>query len=81
MLWYLICTGAVQWAVVMSKGTKYVRQVIEMDFQYPSEGIHYNWDKGACTPVALVFRLAVSAWRDLVPHTVSVGHHSPRRPL
>ena len=30
----------------MTKGTKYTKQVIEMDFQYPSEGIHYHWDQG-----------------------------------
>ena len=36
----------------MSRGSKYIRQVIEMDFQYPSEGIHYHWDKGG-TPLAL----------------------------
>ena len=35
-----------QWAVVMSKDTEYRHQVVEMDFQYPSEGIHYHWNQG-----------------------------------
>ena len=30
----------------MSRGSKYTKQVVEMDFQYPSEGIHYHWDQG-----------------------------------
>ena len=33
-------------AVIMSRGSKYTKQVIEVDFQYPSEGIHYHWDRG-----------------------------------
>ena len=40
------CAGEPQWAVIMSKGSKYTRQVVEVDFQYPSEGIHYHWDEG-----------------------------------
>ena len=36
-----------QWAVVMSRDTEFRHQVVEIDFQYPSEGIHYHWDKGA----------------------------------
>ncbi|BDA46424.1 probable casein kinase I isoform delta at N-terminal half [Coccomyxa sp. Obi] len=35
-----------QWAVVMSRDTEFRHQVVEIDFQYPSEGIHYHWDKG-----------------------------------
>ena len=30
----------------MSKGSKYTKQVVEVDFQYPSEGIHFHWDRG-----------------------------------
>ncbi len=52
------CADKPQWAVIMSRGSKYIKQVIEMDFQYPSEGIHYNWDKGEpadkATPVACI---------------------------
>ena len=36
-----------QWAVVMSRDTEFRHQVVEIDFQYASEGIHYHWDKGA----------------------------------
>jgi hypothetical protein len=35
-----------QWAVVMSRGAGYLDQVVELDFQYPSEGIHKRWDGG-----------------------------------
>ncbi len=35
-----------QWAVVMSRCTEYKDQVIELDFLYPSEGIHRRWDEG-----------------------------------
>ena len=34
------------WAVVMSKGVAYLEQCVELDFQYPSEGIHRRWDAG-----------------------------------
>ena len=37
---------APQWAVVMSRGAGYLDQVVELDFQYPSEGIHKRWDGG-----------------------------------
>jgi hypothetical protein len=55
--------GKQQWAVVMSRDADFRHQVVEVDFQYPSEGIHYHWNKGArphllgwslpalCTPV------------------------------
>ena len=32
--------------MIMSKGSKYTKQVVEVDFQYPSEGIHFHWDRG-----------------------------------
>lgn len=35
-----------QWAVVMSRCNEYKDQVIELDFLYPSEGIHRRWDEG-----------------------------------
>ena len=69
-----------QWAGIMSKGTKYLQQVIEMDFQYPSEGIHYNWDKGACTPVRPFFMLAVPACAHSASSFVFVEQRSIRRP-
>ena len=30
----------------MSRGAGYLDQVVELDFQYPSEGIHKRWDGG-----------------------------------
>ena len=42
-----------QWAVVMSRCNEYKDQVIELDFLYPSEGIHRRWDEGEyCTSIA-----------------------------
>jgi hypothetical protein len=38
--------AAAQWAVVMSRGAGFLDQVVELDFQYPSEGIHKRWDGG-----------------------------------
>ena len=35
-----------QWAVVMSRAAGFSDQCIELDFQYPSEGIHRRWDSG-----------------------------------
>lgn len=35
-----------QWAVVMSRNAGFNGQCIELDFQYPSEGIHRRWDAG-----------------------------------
>ena len=35
-----------QWTVVMSRSSGFVQQCIELDFQYPSEGIHRRWDAG-----------------------------------
>ena len=44
----MVCPGK-QWAVVMSRCTEYKDQVIELDFLYPSEGIHRRWDEGKHT--------------------------------
>ena len=30
----------------MSRGAGFLDQVVELDFQYPSEGIHKRWDGG-----------------------------------
>jgi len=30
----------------MSQGAGFSHQVVELDFAYPSEGIHYWWDSG-----------------------------------
>lgn len=42
-----MCATGKQWAVVMSRCNEYKDQVIELDFLYPSEGIHLRWDEGA----------------------------------
>lgn len=34
------------WVVVMSSGTQFVDQVIELDYRYPSEGIRARWAEG-----------------------------------
>ena len=39
--------GRWQWAVVMSRHAGFAKQCLELDFQYPSEGIHRRWDAGA----------------------------------
>ena len=65
----------------MSKGTKYLQQVIEMDFQYPSEGIHYNWDKGASTSPRPFFRLAMSACVHFALSFVFIEQRSTKRSL
>eukprot|EP00955_Chlamydomonas_euryale_P100248 365271-Chlamydomonas_euryale.AAC.7 len=39
-------TSHTRWAVVMSRNAGFVDQCVELDFQYPSEGIHRRWDAG-----------------------------------
>jgi len=34
-------------AVVMSRNAGFIDQCVELDFQYPSEGIHRRWDAGS----------------------------------
>ena len=41
-----MATASNRWAVVMSRNAGFVDQVVELDFQYPSEGIHKRWDGG-----------------------------------
>jgi hypothetical protein len=42
-----MATSHTRWAVVMSRNAGFVDQCVELDFQYPSEGIHRRWDGGA----------------------------------
>ncbi|XP_022730129.1 casein kinase 1-like protein HD16 isoform X2 [Durio zibethinus] len=35
-----------KWGIVMSRNAGYLSQVVELDFLYPSEGIHRRWEKG-----------------------------------
>lgn len=34
------------WVVVVTAGTGYDSQAVELDFVYPSEAIHHYWDRG-----------------------------------
>ena len=45
---YVTCmaTSHTRWAVVMSRNAGFIDQCVELDFQYPSEGIHRRWDAG-----------------------------------
>jgi hypothetical protein len=49
-----------QWAIVMSRDTEFGQQFVEIDFQYPSEGIHYYWNKGAHLSAMSSFHLSVN---------------------
>ncbi|GAV74986.1 hypothetical protein CFOL_v3_18466 [Cephalotus follicularis] len=39
-------TSGSKWGVVMSRNAGYSNQVAELDFLYPSEGIHRRWENG-----------------------------------
>jgi len=41
-----MATAGSRWAVVMSRNAGFTAQVVELDFLYPSEGIHRRWDNG-----------------------------------
>ena len=45
-----MATSHTRWAVVMSRNAGFVDQCVELDFQYPSEGIHRRWDAGGTMP-------------------------------
>lgn len=47
---YVTCmaTSNARWAVVMSRNAGIVDQCVELDFQYPSEGIHRRCDTHMC---------------------------------
>ncbi|KAL0447437.1 UNVERIFIED_CONTAM: Casein kinase-like protein HD16 [Sesamum latifolium] len=38
-----MATAGSRWAVVMSRGAGFADQVVELDFLYPSDGIHKRW--------------------------------------
>ncbi|GKA21031.1 hypothetical protein Tco_0701020 [Tanacetum coccineum] len=54
-----------RWGVVMSRNARFSDQVVELDFLYPSEGIHCRWESGyritsmAATPVQATFILSI----------------------
>ncbi|PRQ53237.1 hypothetical protein RchiOBHm_Chr2g0164291 [Rosa chinensis] len=39
-------TAGSRWGIVMSRNAGYSNQVVEIDFLYPSEGIHGRWENG-----------------------------------
>ncbi|CAE5965969.1 unnamed protein product [Arabidopsis arenosa] len=39
-------TAGSRWGVVMSRNLGYYEQVVELDFLYPSDGIHRRWESG-----------------------------------
>ena len=45
-----MATSHTRWAVVMSRNAGFIDQCVELDFQYPSEGIHRRWDAGGGEP-------------------------------
>nr|GEW57454.1 casein kinase 1-like protein HD16 [Tanacetum cinerariifolium] len=53
------------WGVVMSRNIGFYDQVVELDFLYPSEGIHCRWESGyritsmAATPDQAAFILRI----------------------
>ncbi|GKV20224.1 hypothetical protein SLEP1_g30382 [Rubroshorea leprosula] len=41
-----VTTAGSRWGVVMSRNPGFSEQVVELDFLYPSEGIHHRWESG-----------------------------------
>jgi hypothetical protein len=50
-----MATSHTRWAVVMSRNAGFVDQCVELDFQYPSEGIHRRWDAGGERPLRALY--------------------------
>ena len=60
-----MATSLARWAVVMSRNAGFIDQCVELDFQYPSEGIHRRWDAGPnlSTPLCCSMDLIHAAQR------------------
>ncbi|KAK6944984.1 Protein kinase domain [Dillenia turbinata] len=41
-----MATAGNRWGIVMSRNANFSKQVVELDFLYPSEGIHRRWESG-----------------------------------
>ncbi|XP_048133651.1 casein kinase 1-like protein HD16 [Rhodamnia argentea] len=60
-----MATVGQSWVVVMSSAAGFVRQVVELDFQYPFEGIYERWNQGyfitsvAATPAQVAFVFSI----------------------
>lgn len=67
-----MATSGTRWAVVMSRNAGFIDQCVELDFQYPSEGIHRRWDAGAS------FRItSCAATPDQAAFVLSVPRRRP----
>ncbi|PWA60871.1 GPCR kinase [Artemisia annua] len=44
--YYITSLAGNKWGIVMSRDSSYSSQVVELDFLYPSEGIHRRWENG-----------------------------------
>ena len=69
-----MATSGTRWAVVMSRNAGFVDQCVELDFMYPSEGIHRRWDSGfritccAATPDQAAYVLSIPRRRPALEH-------------
>ncbi|KAJ8543769.1 hypothetical protein K7X08_025387 [Anisodus acutangulus] len=43
-----MATAGSRWAIIMSRESGFSDQTVELDFRYPSEGIHKRWNAGYC---------------------------------
>ncbi|KAL6006098.1 Casein kinase 1-like protein hd16 [Asimina triloba] len=65
-----MATAGSRWGVVMSRNAGFSDQVVELDFLYPSEGIHRRWDSG--------YRItATAATWDQAAFVLSVPRRKP----
>ncbi|KAI3793709.1 hypothetical protein L1987_36330 [Smallanthus sonchifolius] len=65
-----MATAGTRWGVVMSCDAGFSKQVVELDFLYPSEGIHRRWDNGYCIT-------SVAATLDQTALILSVPRRKP----
>ena len=61
-----MATSHTRWAVVMSRNAGFIDQCVELDFQYPSEGIHRRWDAGSKCLLTVGLPLPLFAVRCLL---------------
>ena len=66
-----MATAGGRWAVVMSRNAGFIDLCVELDFLYPSEGIHFRWVANyritccAATPDQAAFVLSVPRRRPI----------------
>ena len=71
-----MATSHTRWAVVMSRNAGYIDQCVELDFQYPSEGIHRRWDAGAGRPSVAACHHVQCTVHELLVHAGWAVHNS-----